>query len=103
RRDVARQEVRDARERVLDELKPELDVDCLTEGISSEGKKLTRTELIQQINWHRRYDEKIPRKGLIDAMKKEDMLTQLIVTVTRYNKSKLANTSSAASKTGDHN
>ncbi|KAF8059795.1 hypothetical protein FPV67DRAFT_1707711 [Lyophyllum atratum] len=82
---VVRKEKADARERVLDELIPELNVSCLKEGKNSSGENLTVAQIRAQINWHRRHDKDILPRTLISKMPKADALTQLIVAVTRYN------------------
>jgi hypothetical protein len=68
----------------LQSLKPLLDAD----EIVANHKKVTVTEIVKNINWHRQFVEvgHIPLKTAITKMSKEDKLTQLIGCVHRYNR-----------------
>ncbi|KAF8871626.1 hypothetical protein BD779DRAFT_1680239 [Infundibulicybe gibba] len=81
RKDFERKQKADAREAALDEIDPELDV----EVIKSIGGRWSATNIVSQINWHRRHDKNIPGRTVIQKMKKDDKLVQLIITVERYN------------------
>jgi hypothetical protein len=83
--DVEKQEKKDAKEAELDALTPLLDVAQLKRKFNA--KQLSNSDLILQINWHRRHDANILSRTTIGKMKREDKLTQLIVAVERYNMS----------------
>jgi hypothetical protein len=67
----------------LQNLKPLLDAD----EIAANHKRITVTEIVKNINWHRQFVEvgHIPSKTAITKMSKEDKVTQLIGCVHRYN------------------
>jgi hypothetical protein len=73
-------------ESFLDNLKLELDVTALQAGLKSNKQKISVSEMKAQIDWHRRLDlgNKIPAKTAINKMRKDDVLIQLIIAVTRY-------------------
>jgi hypothetical protein len=81
--DAAKKEKADAIEAQLDNITPHLDL----EWLKSSGRSLTVTDIMLELNWHRRYvaKDQIPPKTLIRSMKKEDKLNQLIIAVERYN------------------
>ncbi|KAF9481925.1 hypothetical protein BDN70DRAFT_854244 [Pholiota conissans] len=80
-----REKLADA-ERFLDNLELELDLAALRTGRKSNNQKISVSEMKAQIDWHRRLDleRKIPIKALINKMKKDEVLVQLIIAVTRY-------------------
>ncbi|KAF8869688.1 hypothetical protein BD779DRAFT_1614354 [Infundibulicybe gibba] len=81
KRDIERKKKVDAQEAALDGIVPELDV----EVIRNAGGRFSVSQITSQINWHRRHDKHIPSKTVIQRMRKDDKLIQLIVAVERYN------------------
>jgi hypothetical protein len=55
--------------------------------IEANHRKITATEIVQQINWHHQFVEKgvILQKALIGGMSKVDKVMQLIAAVTCFN------------------
>jgi hypothetical protein len=83
KKDAEKKEKADAKKAELDELIPHLDL----EWLKTSGRTINATDIMLEINWHRRYDtsSQIPSKTLIRNMKKDDKLIQLIIAVERYN------------------
>ncbi|KAJ7878387.1 hypothetical protein B0H14DRAFT_2567350 [Mycena olivaceomarginata] len=56
--------------------------------IEANHRKITATQIVQQINWHRQFVEKgvILQKTLIGGMSKADKVMQLIAAVTRFHR-----------------
>jgi hypothetical protein len=68
----------------LAKLVPLLDVT----HIEANHRKITATQIVQQINWHHQFIEKgvILQKTLIGGMSKADKVMQLIAAVTHFNR-----------------